>query len=40
MGKTELELDLLVVEIIRRHAPDINEGAVTTRPAKTAITSR
>lgn len=34
MGKTEVELDLLVVEIIRRHAPDINEGAVTTRPSK------
>jgi putative lipoic acid-binding regulatory protein len=34
MGKADLELDLLVVEIVRRHAPDINEGAVTTRPSK------
>ncbi len=33
MGKTGLELDLLVVEIVRRHA-SINEGAVTTRPSK------
>jgi putative lipoic acid-binding regulatory protein len=42
MGKTELKLDLLVVEIVRRHAPDINEGAVITRPSKdgnyTAVT--
>jgi hypothetical protein len=34
MGKANLELDLLVIEIVRRHAPDINEGAVTTRPSK------
>src|SRR5665811_406000 len=34
MGKADLELDLLVVEIVRRYAPDIKEGAVTTRPSK------
>jgi putative lipoic acid-binding regulatory protein len=35
MGKAELELDILVVEIIRRHAPKI--GAVTTRPSKDGV---
>ena len=34
MGKAHVELDLLVVEIVRRHAPDLKEGAVTTRPSK------
>jgi uncharacterized protein len=34
MGRTSSELDLLVVEIVRRHAPDFHEGAVTTRPSK------
>jgi len=34
MGRAELELDLLVVDIIRRHVADINKGAVTTRPSK------
>jgi putative lipoic acid-binding regulatory protein len=34
MGKTGLELDLIVVEIVRRHAPDLHEGAVTMRPSK------
>ncbi|MDI1230581.1 MAG: DUF493 domain-containing protein [Methylobacter sp.] len=34
MGKTELKLDLLVIEIVRRHVADINEGAVTTRSSK------
>ncbi|MCF7965188.1 MAG: DUF493 domain-containing protein [Methylobacter tundripaludum] len=34
MGKTNIELDLLVVEIVRRHVVDINEGAVSTRPSK------
>ncbi|MGZ4980148.1 MAG: HP0495 family protein [Methylobacter sp.] len=34
MGKANLELDLLVIEIVRRHAPDIHEGAVTTRLSK------
>ena len=34
MGKTSSELDLVVVEIVRRHAPDLHEGAVKTRPSK------
>ncbi|MDO9168946.1 MAG: DUF493 domain-containing protein [Methylobacter sp.] len=34
MGKTELKLDLLVIEIVRRHVADINDGAVTTRSSK------
>jgi putative lipoic acid-binding regulatory protein len=33
MGKADLELDLLVMEIVRRHAPDINEDTITTRPS-------
>ena len=42
MGKTSSELDLVVVEIVRRHAPDFHEGAMTMRPSKngnfTAVT--
>jgi putative lipoic acid-binding regulatory protein len=42
MGRTSPELDVSVVEIIRRHSPDLREGAVTSRPSKggnyTAIT--
>jgi len=42
MGKTSPELDSLVVEIVRRHAPDIHDGAVSSRPSKggnyTAVT--
>lgn len=42
MGRTSPELDVLVVEIVRRHSPDLREGAVTSRPSKagnyTAIT--
>ncbi|MGZ4970040.1 MAG: YbeD family protein [Methylobacter sp.] len=34
MGKTNVELDLLVIEIVRRHVADLHEGAVTTRPSK------
>ena len=34
MGKADLELHLLVLEIVRRHAPDTKEDAVTTRPSK------
>ena len=34
MGKADIELDVLVVEIVRRHAPNITEGAVTMRPSK------
>jgi len=42
MGKSSPELDLLVVEIVRRHTPNLGEGAVTSRPSRggnyTAIT--
>ena len=31
MGLAQDDFDLLVVEIVRRHAPDIKEGAVTSR---------
>jgi putative lipoic acid-binding regulatory protein len=34
MGKAGLEFDLIVIDIIRRHTADINEGAITTRPSK------
>lgn len=34
MGKTNIELDLLVIEIISRHAPVIDKEAITTRPSK------
>ena len=33
MGKNDLEFDLLVIEIVRRHLED-KEKAVTTRPSK------
>ncbi len=31
MGKSDCDLDLIVVEIIRKHAPDLSEGAVYNR---------
>jgi hypothetical protein len=31
MGKSGEDFDSLVVEIVRRHAPDLNEAAVTLR---------
>ena len=34
MGKADVELDLLVAEIVRRHAPSMTEDAVTSRPSK------
>lgn len=34
MGKAEADFDLLVVEIVRRHVPDLAEDAVKTRPSK------
>ncbi len=36
MGKSNLEFDLLVIEIVRRHVPDLLEQAVTTRASKDA----
>ncbi len=34
MGKAEPDFDVLVYELVRRHAPDIHEGAVRSRPSK------
>ncbi len=34
MGKWQDDFDLLVVEIVRRHVPDLHENAVHTRPSK------
>jgi putative lipoic acid-binding regulatory protein len=34
MGKSDLEFDLLVIEIVRRHTPDLHEHAMTTRLSK------
>ena len=34
MGKAEPDFELLIVELIRRHAPDIHEGAVRSRSSK------
>ncbi len=34
MGLDEDDFDALVVEIIRRHCPDVHEGAVSIRPSK------
>jgi hypothetical protein len=31
MGKSGCNLDMVVVEIVRRHAPDLSEGAVRSR---------
>lgn len=31
MGKAGCELDVTVVEIVRRHAPDLTEGSIRTR---------
>jgi putative lipoic acid-binding regulatory protein len=34
MGRAEPGFDLLVVELVRRHAPDLMEGAVTSRESQ------
>ena len=34
LGKADLEIDLRVVEIIRRHVPDFGEGCVAFKPSK------
>ena len=34
MGRSDIEFDLLVIDIVRRHAPDLFEQAVTIRPSK------
>lgn len=34
MGKAHAEFEAVVVEIVRRHAPDLGEGAVKVRDSK------
>lgn len=34
MGLSSHEFDVVVAEIVRKHAPDLGEGAVKTRPSK------
>ncbi|MGR9074366.1 MAG: YbeD family protein, partial [Gammaproteobacteria bacterium] len=34
MGKNSTDFDVRIVEIISRHAPEIHEGAVKTRPSQ------
>ena len=34
MGFAEIELDIIVVEIIRRHTPDLGDTAVTSKFSK------
>ncbi len=34
MGLADTDFDLLVIELVRRHAPDLREGSVKTRPSK------
>ena len=34
MGKATDDFDVLIVEIVRKHYPDLTEGAVKTRPSR------
>ncbi len=34
MGKANTDFDLHVASLVRRHAPDLGEGAIKTRPSK------
>ncbi len=34
MGKANTDFDLFVVEIVRKHCPDLGEGAITLRESK------
>jgi putative lipoic acid-binding regulatory protein len=34
MGRDENDFETTVVGIVRRHAPDLGEGAVTTQPSR------
>ena len=34
MGRAEPGFDALVVELVRKHCPDLHEGAVSVRPSK------
>jgi putative lipoic acid-binding regulatory protein len=31
MGKSDCDLDIIVAEIMRKHVPDLSEGAIKTR---------
>lgn len=35
MGKMAADFEVLVVDIVRKHYPDISAGAVTTNPSRT-----
>lgn len=35
MGLAEPGFDALVVEIVRRHCPDLTDGSVSSRPSRT-----
>ncbi len=34
MGKANTQFDLHVAALVRKHAPDLSEGAIKTRPSK------
>ncbi len=34
MGKATDDIDVLIVEIVRKHHPNLTEGAVKTRPSR------
>jgi putative lipoic acid-binding regulatory protein len=34
VGRAERDFDALVASIVRRHAPDLSEGAIKVRPSK------
>jgi len=34
MGRTGVELEIAVLEIVRKHVPDLAEGSVTQRPSR------
>ena len=34
MGRSDIDFESIVIDIVRRHAPDIGEGAVSTRPSR------
>ncbi|MCU7811197.1 MAG: DUF493 domain-containing protein [Candidatus Thiodiazotropha sp. (ex Notomyrtea botanica)] len=34
MGKAEPGFDAMIVELVRKHAPDLHEGAVSSRSSK------
>ena len=33
MGKADTDFETIVVEIVRRHAPDLGEGSVSSKPS-------